>query len=93
MADIFKKNAASFIARFEYKIQLMIIVVVVAALFFFLVTTEEHRNFYGVIASLLFGYIFASFARVFLFSRLLLNKYTEEQLKQLWLKYGGFNPD
>ena len=93
MTDIFRKNAASFIARFEYKIQLIVIVVAVAALFFFLVTTEEHRNFYGVIGSLFIGYIFAYFAREFLFSRLLLKKYTEEQLKQLWLKYGGFNTD
>ena len=93
MTDVFKKNAASFIAKFEYKIPLMLIVIVVATLFFFVITIEEHRDFFGVIGSLFVGFFFAYLFREFLFSRLLLKKYTEDELKRLWLKYGGFNPD
>jgi len=90
MADIFKRNAASFIARFEYKFHILAIEGVAGLLFFFFVVSEERQNFTGIAAAIVIALVVGFVSREWIFSRLLLKKYSDEQLKALWLKYGGF---
>ena len=91
MADIFKRNAASFIAMFEYKFHLLALKGVVVGILFFFVWTEENRNFTGIVMAIVVAMFVGYFAREWVFSRLLLNKHSDEEVRALWLKYGGFS--
>lgn len=90
-------NAGAVLARFEYKFYLLLTMSIVAVFFLFFARSAfgwpavERQNFGGhIIASLIIGWGTAKTLRVSYFSRKLLKKYNEKQLREMWLSYGGF---
>lgn len=90
-----KLNAAATLARFEYRFHLRITMLIVPVFLFFLgrMLSEQQDIVGQIMGSLFVGWGTAYVLRVSYFSRKLLKKYNEKQLREMWLSYAGLSDE